>query len=109
VSWERPLGTIPDLAEIPGSEEWGSMVFGGPLVTAGGLTFVGAGMDDRIRAFETETGRILWEYKLPAGGQAAPMSYEYEGRQYIVIAAGGRGGIGTLGDYIVAFRLEGEN
>ncbi len=83
------------------------MAFGGPLVTAGGLTFIGAGQDDRFRAFETESGRLLWEYTLPAGGQAAPMSYQFEGRQYVVIVAGGRGGIGTLGDYIVAFALEG--
>ncbi|MGI9627135.1 MAG: PQQ-binding-like beta-propeller repeat protein, partial [Longimicrobiales bacterium] len=105
IRWERPLGTIPGLAEVPGSEEWGSLVFGGPLVTAGGLTFVAAGQDDRIRAFDTETGEVLWEHQLPAGGQAAPMSYRINGRQYVVIVAGGRGGIGSAGDYIVAFAL----
>lgn len=105
VRWEKPLGTIPDVADVPGSEAWGSLVFGGPLVTAGGLTFVGAGMDDRIRAFDTETGAVLWEHSLPAGGQAAPMTYRVAGRQYVVIVAGGRGGIGSPGDYIVAFAL----
>ena len=105
IRWEEPLGTIPDLADVPGSEEWGSLVFGGPLVTGGGLTFVGAGMDDRIRAFDTETGAVLWEHDLPAGGQAAPMTYRIDGRQYVVIVAGGRGGIGSPGDYVVAFGL----
>ena len=105
IRWERPLGTIPDLAGVPGSEEWGSLVFGGPLVTAGGLTFVAAGQDDRIRAFATDTGELLWVHELPAGGQAAPMTYAVGGRQYVVIAAGGRGGIGSPGDYITAFAL----
>jgi quinoprotein glucose dehydrogenase len=81
------------------------MIFGGPLVTAGGLVFVAASQDDRIRAFDIDTGELLWEHQLPAGGQAAPMSYRYRGRQYVVIAAGGRGGIGTAGDYVVAFAL----
>lgn len=81
------------------------MVFGGPLVTGGGLTFIGAGQDDRIRAFDTESGDLLWEYELPAGAQAAPMTYRIDGKQYVVIVAGGRAGIGTAGDYVVAFRL----
>ena len=105
IRWERPLGSIPELADVPGSEDWGSLVFGGPLVTGGGLTFIGAGQDDRIRAFDTETGELLWEQELPAGGQAAPMTYRVGGRQYIVQVAGGRGGIGSAGDYIVAFAL----
>lgn len=107
IAWERPLGKIPELADVPGSDEWGSLVFGGPLLTAGGLTFIGAGQDDHLRAYDTETGDLLWEHPLPAGGQAAPMTYAIDGRQYVVIAAGGRGGIGTAGDYIVAFRLPG--
>jgi quinoprotein glucose dehydrogenase len=106
VAWQRPLGVVPQLAGVPGAEEWGSMIFGGPLVTAGGLVFVAASQDDRIRAFDIDTGELLWEHQLPAGGQAAPMTYRYRGRQYVVIAAGGRGGIGTAGDYIVAFALE---
>lgn len=105
IRWERPLGRIPALENVPGSEEWGSLVFGGPLVTGGGLTFVGAGQDDHLRAYDTDTGQLLWEHPLPAGGQASPMTYEVDGRQYVVIAAGGRGGIGGPGDYIVAFAL----
>ncbi len=107
ISWERPLGRVPTApgTDELGPEEWGSVAFGGPLATAGGVTFIAAGPDDRIRAFATATGELLWEAELPAGGQAAPMAYRYEGRQYVVIAAGGRSGIGTAGDYIVAFAL----
>jgi quinoprotein glucose dehydrogenase len=105
VHWRTPLGTVPWLQDLPGAQSWGSIVFGGPMVTAGGLVFVGASQDNRIRAFDTDTGRVLWEHKLPAGGQAAPMTYRYKGRQYVVIAAGGRGGIGSPGDWLVAFAL----
>jgi quinoprotein glucose dehydrogenase len=100
LAWERPLGGLPDAPP-----EWGSLTFGGPLATAGGVTFIAAGQDDHIRAYSTTSGKMLWETKLPAGGQAAPMTYRHQGRQYVVIAAGGRGGIGTAGDYIVAFAL----
>lgn len=106
VAWQRPLGTLPQVESVPGAADWGSIVFGGPLVTAGGLVFVAASQDDRIRAFDIDSGELLWQDELPAGGQAAPMTYRYRGRQYVVIAAGGRGGIGTAGDYIVAFALE---
>lgn len=105
VRWKRPLGIVPPLADVPNSQRWGSLVFGGPLVTAGGLVFVGASQDDWFRAFDIDTGALLWEYKLPAGGQAAPMTYRYDSRQYVVIAAGGRAGIGSPGDWIVAFAL----
>jgi quinoprotein glucose dehydrogenase len=106
VLWEKPLGQIPQLAGVPGAEQWGSIGFGGPIVTAGGLVFIGASMDDFIRAFDVETGEVLWEAPLPAGGQATPMTYEINGRQYVVIAAGGHGRLGTTqGDYVVAFAL----
>jgi quinoprotein glucose dehydrogenase len=106
VLWEKPLGRVPQLAGVPGAEQWGSIGFGGPIVTAGGLVFIGASMDDFIRAFDVETGDMLWEAPLPAGGQATPMTYEINGRQYIVIAAGGHGRLGTTqGDFVVAFAL----
>jgi quinoprotein glucose dehydrogenase len=105
VRWRRPLGKIPGLAHIAGSEEWGSIVFGGPLVTAGDLVFIGATQDDRFRAFDIETGELLWEHQLPGGGQASPMTYRYKGRQYVVIVAGGRAGVGSPGDWIVAFAI----
>ena len=78
---------------------------GGPIVTAGGLVFIGASLDDRLRAFDTDTGKLLWEVKLPAGGQATPMTYAIDGRQYLVIAAGGYKGDSTRGDFLVAYAL----
>ncbi|MEZ4423409.1 MAG: pyrroloquinoline quinone-dependent dehydrogenase [Gemmatimonadota bacterium] len=106
--WERPHGGVPERLlpqGVTASPEWGSLTFGGPLATGGGLTFIAGGMDDRIRAYATSTGALLWEAPLPAGGQAAPMTYRHNGRQYVVIAAGGRSGIGSPGDWIVAFAL----
>lgn len=105
IRWQRSVGVIPALKRVSASESWGSLIFGGPLVTAGGLVFIGASQDDRFRAFDIDTGDLLWEYHLPAGGQATPMTYVYHGRQYVVITAGGRAGIGSPGDWIVAFAL----
>ena len=74
--------------------------------TAGGLIFVAAAMDDYLRAFDVDTGMVLWRGRLPAGGQATPTTYSADGRQYVVIAAGGHPKLGTrLGDYLVAFAL----
>jgi len=105
IRWHRPLGTVPWLATHPDYQNWGSIPVGGPLVTGGGIVFVAASQDDRFRAFDVRTGAVLWEAQLPAGGQAAPMTYLFEGRQYVVLMAGGRGGIGSPGDWIVAFAL----
>lgn len=75
-------------------------------MTAGGVVFIGAAMDRYLRAFNAETGAELWQGKLPAGGQATPMTYVHEGRQYVVIAAGGHRDMGTKkGDYVLAFAL----
>ncbi|HYN82764.1 MAG TPA: pyrroloquinoline quinone-dependent dehydrogenase [Gemmatimonadaceae bacterium] len=108
IRWKVPLGMIPSLAAVSGSDKWGSISLGGPITTTGGIIFVGGTMDDYIRAFDTQTGAELWKGKLPAGGQATPMTYRSpaSGRQIVVIAAGGHGGLGTtLGDYVVAFAL----
>jgi quinoprotein glucose dehydrogenase len=107
VVWEVPLGTIRDIAPLPIPARLGTPNLGGPVATAGGLVFIGAAMDDYLRAFDTETGEELWKGRLPAGGQATPMTYRLPGgRQHVVIAAGGHGGAGTtLGDYVVAFAL----
>ncbi len=106
IKWEVPLGSMPGLAEAPESETWGSPNFGGPIVTAGGLVFIAAAMDDFIRAFDIDTGEEVWKASLPAGGQATPMTYEIGGKQYVVLAAGGHGTLGTTpGDYVVAFAL----
>jgi len=67
---------------------------------------VAATIDDDIRAFDIRNGKLLWQYKLPAGGQATPMTYAINGRQYVVIVAGGHGGLSTKrGDYVIAFAL----
>ena len=103
--WKVPLGEYPHLA-AKGIRHTGSMNFGGAVATAGGLIFVGATADERFRAFEKQTGRVLWEFQLPAGGYATPSVYMVDGRQYVAIAAGGSGKNATrAGDSIVAFAL----
>ena len=106
IAWQVPLGTSRDLAPWPVWFIDGVPNMGGSIVTAGGLIFIGAATDDFLRAFDVETGAELWRGRLPAGGQATPMTYTQDGRQYIVISAGGHGGMGsTRGDYVVAFAL----
>ena len=100
IKWQIPLGDTPGI-----HMNVGMPVIGGPIVTASGLVFIAASLDDRFRAFDTETGKMLWEVKLPAGGQATPMTYSAGGRQYLVIAAGGYKGDSTRGDYLVAYAL----
>ncbi|MBS0374268.1 MAG: pyrroloquinoline quinone-dependent dehydrogenase [Proteobacteria bacterium] len=105
IAWRVPLGTLGDMA-WPLRFLHGSPAIGGPIVTAGGLVFVGAASDDYLRAFDIGTGQELWKGRLPAGGQATPMTYVLDGRQYVVIAAGGHAGLGTTrGDSLVAFAL----
>ncbi len=107
--WQVPLGTLRDVAPIPIPITVGVPNLGGPLVTGGGLVFIGAAFDNYLRAFDLGTGEELWRARLPAGPQATPMSYRVRdgGRQFVVIAAGGYGRAGTnLGDYVVAFALE---
>ena len=104
--WQVPLGMVPDLAKLPDAASWGSPSMGGSIVTAGGMAFIAAAMDDHLRAYDLATGKVLWTGNLPAGGQATPMTYMLDGKQYLVIAAGGHGNLGTtFGDYVVAFGL----
>ena len=106
LKWEVPLGFMMDPQKYPDAPKWGSINFGGAITSAGGLVFIASSMDGFIRAFDTNNGQVLWQAELPAGGQATPMMYEWKGKQYLVIAAGGHGKLGTkLGDYIVAFAL----
>jgi quinoprotein glucose dehydrogenase len=106
LKWEVPLGLMMDPQKYPDAMKWGSINFGGAITTASGLVFIASSMDGFIRAFNTNNGEILWQAMLPAGGQATPMTYEWDGKQYVVIAAGGHGKVGTkLGDFIVAFAL----
>jgi quinoprotein glucose dehydrogenase len=105
IAWKVPLGEYPHLA-ARGIRNTGSLNFGGAVATAGGVIFVAATADEKIRAFEKHSGRVLWEYQLPAGGYATPSIYMVEGRQYVAIAAGGSGKNATRsGDAIVAFAL----
>jgi quinoprotein glucose dehydrogenase len=109
LAWEVPLGHLPDghpLMAIAGPPPVGTPTSGGPIVTAGGLAFIGATMDQQIRAFELATGRELWHAVLPYAGIATPMTYEAGGRQFVVIAAGGHGKASLpIGDAVVAFAL----
>ena len=76
------------------------------MVSAGGLVFTAAAMDNYLRAFDSETGKEIWKFELSAGGQATPMTYTLKGKQYVVIAAGGHGKLGTKqGDYVIALTL----
>jgi len=113
IAWQRPVGTTRDTnlfdthANVP--LPTGIFMIGGNIITASGLIFMGATADDYIRAFDERTGRQLWKARLPAGGQSTPITYVgADGRQYVVIAAGGHGGLRTKpGDSIVAFALTG--
>lgn len=111
IVWQEPFGTVRDLAPVPIGIKYGVPNLGGPLVTESGLIFIGAAMDNYLRAFDIKTGEELWKGRLPAGGQATPMTYRLSetGKQYVVICAGGHGRGGTkLGDSVVAFALRDE-
>ncbi|RMR05393.1 glucose/quinate/shikimate family membrane-bound PQQ-dependent dehydrogenase [Pseudomonas syringae group genomosp. 7] len=112
--WTRRVGTTKNLktnfmqARFPIGFPMGMVAHGGPLVTAGGLAFQGATADNFFRAYDVNSGEVLWEHELPAGGQATPSTYTgNDGKQYVIIAAGGHGSLGTtLGDSVIAFRLD---
>lgn len=102
--WKIPLGEFPELTER-GISPTGTENYGGPVVTAGGIIFIAATLDEKFRAFDKENGNLLWETQLPAGGYATPSTYEIDGKQFVVIACGG-GKMGTpSGDTYVAFAL----
>jgi quinoprotein glucose dehydrogenase len=104
-AWRIPFGAYPALT-AQGARDTGSENFGGTIVTAGGLVFIGATPDEKFHAYDRDTGRLLWEWKLPAGGYATPCTYAVNGRQFVVIAAGGGGKLGTRsGDQFIAFAL----
>ena len=110
--WKRPIGAAEDSGPFKVASHLpipiGAPNIGGTIVTAGGLAFNGSTLDRYLRAYDLRNGKELWKARLPAGGQATPMTYvsPKSGRQFVVIAAGGHGGLGTkLGDYVVAFAL----
>ncbi|AQZ35002.1 glucose dehydrogenase [Pseudomonas sp. LPH1] len=107
--WQRKNGTSRDSAPLGIPLTVGVPNLGGPLVTAGGLGFLSGTLDYYLRAYDMRTGEELWKDRLPAGGQATPISYvsEKTGKQYVVVMAGGHGSFGTrLGDSLVAWTLE---
>jgi membrane-bound PQQ-dependent dehydrogenase (glucose/quinate/shikimate family) len=109
--WTKTLGTIRDNGPfgLPFPPvKTGGFSMGGPTATRGGVTFIGATIDNVFRGYDSRTGRLLWSARLPAGGQASPMTYwsTKSGRQFVVIAAGGHGALRTrYGDYVMAYAL----
>jgi quinoprotein glucose dehydrogenase len=104
-AWRVTLGEYAELT-ARGIPQTGTESIGGTIVTAGGLVFIAATKDERIHAFDKQSGKLLWEHPLPAGGYATPSTYMVSGRQYVVIAAGGAGKMGTkAGDAFVAFAV----
>jgi quinoprotein glucose dehydrogenase len=106
IVWQKPLGNYSGL-NLDSVGATGQMNFGGGTVTAGGLFFVAAALDSRLRVFDTDTGRVLARYDLEVPGQGAPVTYRgRDGKQYVALYAGGGGkGHGARGDYVIAFRL----
>ena len=107
IAWEHRNGTVRDLSPIPVPFRMGVPNLGGPVMTAGGVAFLSGAMDDYVRGYDVHDGRQLWESRLPAGGQATPMSYlGADGRQYLLVIAGGHGSTHTKpGDYVIAYAL----
>lgn len=107
IRWQVPLGNMENFNGEHKGIPPGSINLGGPIVTGGGIVFIAGTVDPHIRAFDSTSGKLLWEAELPASGHATPMTYEMGGKQYLVIAAGGHQGIREepLGDAIVAFAL----
>lgn len=107
VAWKHKNGTSRDMTPIPVGLPLGMPGIGGPIITGSGVAFLAAAVDDYLRAYDLTSGQQLWQARLPAGGQATPMTYlDSEGRQMVVLVAGGHGSVGTkLGDYVIAWRL----
>lgn len=107
IAYKRRNGTVYDMTPLPLPFEVGVPGIGGPMITAGGVAFLGAAVDNYLRAYDLTTGEQLWRARLPAGGQATPMTYALEnGKQYVVMVAGGHGSVGTkAGDYVLAYTL----
>jgi quinoprotein glucose dehydrogenase len=106
--WMHKNGTVIDQAPLPIPLPLGVPSLGGPMTTAGGVAFLSSTLDYYLRAYDVRTGGMLMKRRLPAGGQATPMTYisGRTGRQYVVVMAGGHGSLGTrLGDSLVAYAL----
>jgi quinoprotein glucose dehydrogenase len=105
-AWKIPLGEYPELV-AKGMKNTGSETYGGPIVTAGGLVFIASTvMDRKIRAFDKDTGKLLWEAVMPSSGESTPATYELGGRQYIVVqASGGKAPAAGTAAVYVAYAL----
>jgi len=109
ILWQSSVGTSEDKAPLGIAFKWGTPLVNGVVITAGGLVFTGA-MDAYLRAFDARSGSELWQGRLPVPGIANPMTYLWNGEQYVVIAAGGHSEVGTtIGESVVAFRLARQN
>jgi len=107
IKWKVPFGVLDKLMPVPIPLNFGTPSAGGPIVTAGGLIFIGATSDSRIRAYDIDTGEELWQVKAPTSAQATPMTYTANGRQFVVFAAGGHSWYYAQGidDYLLAYAL----
>ncbi len=107
IAYMHKNGTVYDMTPLPLPFKLGVPGIGGPIITRGGVAFLAAAVDDYFRAYDLTTGKQLWQARLPAGGQATPMTYTgADDKQYVVLVAGGHGSIGTKpGDYVIAYRL----
>ncbi len=107
VAWKHKNGTSRDSSPIPIGLPIGVPSMGGSIVTASGLGFLSGTLDQYLRAYDVNSGEVLWKARLPAGGQATPMTYTgKDGKQYVLVTAGGHGSLGTrMGDYIIAYKL----
>ncbi|NTF90330.1 glucose/quinate/shikimate family membrane-bound PQQ-dependent dehydrogenase [Agrobacterium rhizogenes] len=106
IAYKHKNGTVHDMTPLPLPFKVGVPGIGGPIVTKGGVAFLGAAVDNYLRAYDVTTGRQLWEARLPAGGQSTPMTYTADDKQYVLMVAGGHGSVGTKpGDYVIAYRL----
>ncbi len=107
VAWEVPLGVLDKQMRLPLPLKFGAVGIGGPLITAGGLIFIAATADERFRAFDIDTGKEIWEQSLPTSSMTVPMTYERDGRQFVVIAAGGHHIFypQKVSDHLIAYAL----
>ena len=107
IAYMHKNGTVHDMTPLPLPFKVGVPGIGGPMLTKGGVAFLGAAVDNYLRAYDVTSGRQLWQGRLPAGGQATPMTYMADdNKQYVVMVAGGHGSVGTKpGDYVIAYTL----
>ena len=107
IIWKHRNGTVRDSSPLPLPFKMGVPNLGGPIMTAGGVAFLSGTLDYFVRGYDVTTGEQLWEHRLPAGGQATPMTYlGRDGRQYLLVMAGGHGSLGTkAGDHVIAYAL----